>query len=248
DAQHVSKIYEELAPWYSLLTSPEDYAEEARWYADLLRGHAAREVREVLELGCGSGANASHMKAWFQMVVSDLSPAMLRECSRINPDLEQHVGDLRSLRLDRRFDAVFVHDAASYLLRPDEVTAAVETAKVHLRPGGVVLFCPDDLAENFAPGTESGGHDAADGRGLRYLEWSRAGERDEEVVTDYALLLREADGSVRVAYDRHLTGRLSGTVWTSALTEAGFEVRKVPLQHSEVDEGRHHAFVGVLAL
>lgn len=238
------KIYGALAPWYTLLTAPEDYEEEAAWYTDQLRTQARRPVREVLELGCGSGANAFHMKAHFQMVVSDLSEEMLAECAQINPELEQHQGDLRSFRLDRLFDAVFVHDAASYLLSEDDLNAAAATAAAHLRPGGVALFCPDDLAENFEPDEDCGGHDGPDGRGLRYLEWSQPGE-GATVQVDYAFLIREADGKMRVVHDRHHTGRLPTQAWFDALESAGLVPSKVALVHSEVEADRHHIIVGV---
>lgn len=244
----MARIYGELASWYTLLTHPRDYAEEAGWYTEILRAHARRDVMEVLELGCGSGANASHMKASFRMVLTDLSPEMLVECARINPELEQHQGDLRTLRLGRTFDAVFVHDASSYLLSAEDVEAAAGTAVAHLRPGGVALFCPDDLAENFAPETSCGGHDGPDGRGLRYVEWSRPGARPEEVVTDYALVLKAPDGTTRVVHDRHVTGRLSRELWRGALERQGLDVEEVPLVHSEVEDDRHHVFAGVRPL
>ena len=239
------KLYGELAPWYTLLTAPADYEEEATWYAGLLRRHARREVKRVLELGCGSGANASFMKHWFdEIVVVDLSEPMLRECAALNPELERHQGDMRSLRLGRRFDAVFVHDAASYLLTPDDVAAAVETAALHLEPGGVALFCPDDTLETFQPGLDDGGHDGADGRGVRYLAWSNPGPGEHTVATDYAYLLRDSAGAVRVVHDRHLTNRLPQAIWTMALRNAGLQATMIALEHSTVETGRHHAFAG----
>ena len=59
--------------------------------------------------------------------------------------------------------------------------------------GGVAVFVPDDIAENFEPGTDHGGHDAPDGRGARYLVWSSDPDpSDTRTRTDYAFLLRQA--------------------------------------------------------
>jgi hypothetical protein len=56
---------------------------------------------------------------------------------------------------------------------------------------------------------------------------------------DFAFLLREADGSVRVELDRHVVGLFPRATWLAALDEAGFtDVRVVPFEHSEVEEGR----------
>ena len=243
------KLYGELAPWYTLLTAPDDYEEEAAWYAALLRKHALRDVRRVLELGCGSGANASFMKHWFdEIVLVDISAPMLHECERLNPELERHHADMRTFRIDRHFDAVFVHDAISYLLTPEDVAAAVETAALHLEPGGVALFCPDDTLETFQAGVDDGGNDAGDGRGLRYLAWSAPGPGDHTVATDFAYLLRESDGAVRVVHDRHLTSRLPQATWLAALRSAGLEPVMIALEHSTVEADRHHTFAGTKPL
>lgn len=238
------RIYTDLADWYTLLTSPEDYAEEAAWFRAKIVEHAEREVSTVLELGCGSGANARFLLEHFELELVDLSKAMLEQCHRINPGVSTHMGDMRTIRLPRRFDAVFAHDAASYMLTATDVRALAQTAAVHLEPGGVALLCPDDTRENFRPGTEDGGSDGPDGRGLRYLAWSEVGT-DDTVITNYALLLRDPDGTVRVEHDRHVTGLLPAEVWLDALREAGLAARRIALEHSEVEPDRHHVFVGV---
>jgi SAM-dependent methyltransferase len=78
------------------------------------------------------------------------------------------VGDLRALDLGCTFDVVFAHDAVDYLLTEADLAAAARTARRHLRPGGLALFVPDAVAERFAPGTDWGGSDAADGRAARH--------------------------------------------------------------------------------
>lgn len=239
------KLYSELADWYLLLTAPEDYEEEAGWYAKVLREHAKREVRTVLELGCGPGANASFMKQWFQMTLVDLSPDMLRLAEQLNPGLDKHVGDMRTFRTDRKFDAVFIHDAICYMTTEEDLRAAVRTAAAHLEPGGVALLCPDDLQENFTPGTESGGHDAPDGRGVRYFMWSQPGPEEHTVATDCAYMLRHPDGRTDIESERHITGRFPKKTWLDAMKAEGLDARVLPLQHTEVAPGSHHVLVGM---
>jgi trans-aconitate methyltransferase len=82
-----------------------------------------------------------HMKAAFTSVtLVDLSPEMLRMSRRINPDCEHLHGEMRSIRLGRMFDAVFIHDAIDYMTTVGDLRQAVETAFVHLKPGGMALF------------------------------------------------------------------------------------------------------------
>lgn len=230
------KLYGELAAWWPLLSAPADYEEEAAFYARTLLEASDSPPRTVLELGSGGGNNASHMKARFAMTLVDPSPGMLAVSRALNPDCEHVQGDMRTVRLGREFDAVFVHDAVCYMTSEAELRRAMETAFVHCRPGGVALFCPDHLRENFAPSTDHGGHDGDNGRGLRYLEWTWDPDpADATYTVDYAYLLREADGSVRAVHDRHVEGLFSRADWLRLLAEAGFEPRVVPFEHSEVE-------------
>jgi predicted TPR repeat methyltransferase len=171
------KLYSELAGWWHLLSDPEDYEEEARIFVHAILEHAGGEVRSLLELGCGGGNNASHMKQRFEMTLTDLSEPMLEQSRRLNPTCEHIQGDMRTLRLGRSFDAVFVHDAVSYMTTEADLGAAMRTASEHLEPGGVARFGPDATAESFRPGTSSGCHD--DGRrSLRYLHWEHPAEAE----------------------------------------------------------------------
>ena len=239
------KLYSSLAEWYHLLTAPEEYVEEAAFFAKVILDANPR-VKTILELGSGGGANASHMKAQFEMTLTDLSDEMIAMSKRINPELVHIQGDMRTLRLNRTFDAVFAHDAVSYLTSEDDVRGAIETAAAHLEAGGIAVFVPDDLLETFVAETDHGGHDGPDGRGMRYMEWHWDPDpTDTTTVTDFAYLLREADGSVRAEHDRHVVGLFPRATWVRLMRDAGFEVSITPLVHSEVDDGRYEVFVGV---
>jgi SAM-dependent methyltransferase len=223
------KLYNELAGWFHLLTRPEDYHEEAAFAAKLLADASVRRVRTVLELGAGGGNNAFHLKATFQMTLTDLSGAMLDNSRQINPECEHVQGDMRTLRLNRKFDAVFIHDAIMYMRDDDDLRAALMTAAEHCHAGGVVLVMPDYLKETFRPGVHHGGHDGA-GRALRHFEWTfDADPGDRTYTVDFVYLLREGTAPVRVVHDRHVCGLFGRDEWARLLGQAGFtDQRSVP--------------------
>jgi trans-aconitate methyltransferase len=97
----------------------------------------------LLELGSGGGNNASCLKHRFSMVLADISPEMLAVSRRLNPGCEHVEGDMRSIRLDRRFDYVFVHDAVSHMTNKADLREPIETACLHRSPGGAALFALD---------------------------------------------------------------------------------------------------------
>jgi trans-aconitate methyltransferase len=222
------KLYDELASWFHLLSRPADYAEEAEFAAKLLTD-AAGAVRTVLELGAGGGNNASHLKHHFKMTLTDVSAAMLENSRRINPECEHLVGDMKSLRLTRQFDAVFIHDAVMYLRSEDELRTALQTAAIHCRPGATLLVMPDYLKETFRAGVHHGGHDG-DGRAMRYFEWTFDPDPNDATYTvDFVYMLREGTQPVRVVHDTHREGLFTREVWTRLLGAAGFTaVRCVP--------------------
>lgn len=239
DPTDTPKLYAELASWWPLLSAPEDYAEEAAFFLEVLNQACQKPPRTVLELGSGGGNNASHLKKHYDMTLVDLSPGMLDVSRALNPECEHIVGDMRTVRLGRTFDAVFVHDAIMYMTTEEGLRQALETAYVHCRPGGAALFVPDHTRETFRPSTQHGGQDGAR-RALRYLEWTDDPDiEDTTTTTEFAYVLRAEDGSVTVVHDRHICGLFPRAVWIGLLREIGFEVQVVP------DDFQRELFVGL---
>jgi trans-aconitate methyltransferase len=237
------RLYGDLASWWPLISPPADYAAEAGYFAAVLRA-APMPVHDVLELGSGGGSNACHLKASFGMTLVDLSAEMLGISRRLNPDCEHRQGDMRTLRLGRRFDAVFVHDAVDYLLTREDLRLAMDTAYEHTRPGGIAMFVPDRTTESFRPAIDSGGSDGADGRGARYLGWTWDPDpADSWVQTAYAFLLRDADQSVRVVHETHRLGVFSRYSWLQLLAEAGFEASSL-IEVTDGDAPPREIFIG----
>ena len=237
------KLYAELADWWPLLSSPAEYEEEAGFYSAALTAACDRPPETVLELGSGGGNNASHMKRHFRMTLVDPSPGMIAVSRVLNPDLEHVEGDMRTVRLGRQFDAVFVHDAVVYMTSEADLRRAIESARAHCRPGGAVLFAPDHVRETFRPSTDHGGHDGP-ARALRYLEWTWDPDPTDNTYTvDYSYMLRDDRGLVSVEHDRHYEGLFSRHDWLTWLSEAGFEPRAIPFDHSELEPGSYEVFV-----
>ncbi|MCQ3972496.1 MAG: class I SAM-dependent methyltransferase [Anaerolineae bacterium] len=235
----ILKLYTDLASWWPLLSTPDDYVEEATFFHQVLSETGQSPPRTLLELGSGGGNNASHLRAYYQMTLVDQSPEMLAVSRTLNPECEHLVGDMRTVRLGRLFDAVFIHDAIMYMTTETDLRAAMATAYLHCRPGGVALFVPDHVRETFTPSTEHGGHDGEQ-RALRYLEWSYdPDERDTTYVTDFVYVLREGANRVQIEHDRHIEGLFARADWLKWLGETGFAARIV------VDPYERELFVGV---
>ena len=215
-------FYDQLAEWWPLFSPPIHYGEEAVDLLARLDPVSRSGFATLLELGSGGGSLASHLEPHFVLTLTDRSPAMLAVNRAVNPEAEHIAGDMRSLRMNRTFDVVLVHDAIMYATTEADVRATIETAAAHVRPGGTVLVVPDFTKETFTPGTDHGGEDGADGRGLRYLEWHWDPDpADNTYLVDYAFLLREPTGDVRAVHDRHVEGLFTRAQWLSWFDAAG---------------------------
>lgn len=241
----MTKLYSSLADWWPLLSAPSDYEEEAGIYAKQLAGKETGSLLTLVEFGSGGGNNAAHLKKHFQMTLVDVSAGMLAVSRALNPECEHVLGDMRTTRLGREFDRVFIHDAICYMSSLADLEKAVETAFVHCRPGGAALIIPDFVRETFQASTDHGGHDGGD-RALRYLEWTYDPDpSDTTYITEYAYLLRSADGSISVEHDRHVEGLFARADWLRVLNDAGFEATIVPFEHSDVEPGAMDMFYAV---
>jgi SAM-dependent methyltransferase len=232
------RLYNDLAAWWPLFSPPSEYVEEA---ADLLPVllTATESPHSLLELGSGGGSLANHLKSCFLLTLTDRSPAMLEVSRAVNPECEHIIGDMRSLALGREFDLVLIHDAIMYATDATSLRATLRTAYRHCRRGGAVVILPDCVKETFEPTTSSGGDDAADGRGPRYLEWTWDPDpNDNTFDVAYAFLLRERDGSLHVDIDRHRCGLFARADWFNWLREVGFSAT------SHIDPWRRDVFVG----
>ena len=233
------RLYTDLARWWPLFSPPSHYVEEAADLLPDLLAAADAPPTTLLELGSGAGSLASHFKDRLRLTLTDRSEQMLAVSRAVNPECEHVRGDMRTLDLGREFDVVFIQDAIMYLLDGPSVQAALAAAYRHCRPGGGVVVVPDCVRETFAAETETGGEDAPDGRGLRYLEWTWDPDAsDDTFETAFAFLLREADGSVTSDMDRHRCGLFARAAWLAWLREAGF----VPARR--MDPWNRDAFTG----
>ena len=217
------RIYDELAHWWPLFSPPIHYVEEVADILPTLMAAPDAPPRTLLELGCGGGSVAYHLKRHLTLTLTDRSAAMLAVSRATNPECEHVQGDMRSLDLGREFDLVMVHDAIAYMTDEVSLRAAFRTAHRHCRAGGAVVILPDHVAETFEPHTSHGGEDASDGRGMRYLEWTFDSDPTDTVCeTAFAFLFRHADGTVTSQCERHLFGLFPRASWLAWLTAEGF--------------------------
>jgi SAM-dependent methyltransferase len=220
------RLFDELAHLWPLVSQPEEYREEAGHWRQVLREKLGPGRHQILELGVGGGHNLSHLTDEFDATAVDISEKMLAHSIRLNPDVEHHQGDMRSVRLGRTFQAVLIHDAVSCMLTERDLLAAFKTAAEHLRSGGVLIVSPDFYADTFSgPVFDHGTHTIGDTE-LTYFEYTYdPNPRDTTIETVMFYLIREK-GRLQIEHDRFVCGLFLLNTWSGLMAEAGFQFEK----------------------
>src|SRR5437763_2517392 len=130
----------EYASAYDSMYVDKDYERECDVVEEAFRRFADGPVRSVLDLGAGTGNHALPLaRRGYEVAGVDLSDEMVEIARGKARDAGVEVGfqqgDLRSVALARRFDAVLLMFAVlGYQRTNADVRAAFENARPHPRP------------------------------------------------------------------------------------------------------------------
>lgn len=133
------------------------YGEFARYYDFLGWNRFARVTAErlgnfikfrgngneyVLDLACGTGELEYLLrKTRLNFTGVDISRKMLSEANRKTKGVKYIYGDMKDVRLGRKFDiAVCYFDSVNHLSGITALKRLFKTVKIHLKPGGYFIF------------------------------------------------------------------------------------------------------------
>ena len=137
-------VFHEYARYYDMFYHDKDYRGEVDYVHGLIQGGAPGSCT-VLNLGCGSGRHDRILaELGYTVTGVDFSKEMLAVASDAatgSNSLDYVAGDVRTVRLERTFDVVLaLFHVMSYQVTNDDLKAICETARQHLKPGGVFIF------------------------------------------------------------------------------------------------------------
>jgi hypothetical protein len=109
-----------------------------------------------------------------------------------------------------------------YMTTETDLRQALATAYRHCKPGGVALFYPDCVRENFQASSSLNGGDGEE-YGLRYMDWTFDPDpTDTHYVVHFAFLLRQGN-VVQLLHEQHTFGLFTQADWLRLLREVGFQ-------------------------
>ena len=145
----MNQVFDSYARYYDLLYQDKDYVAEVDYIVAHIRKDAPK-AKHILELGCGTGAHAEHLAQMGYTVHGiDMSEEMLFRAEVRKAGLPADVasrlsfglGDARTVRAGKIYDVVIsLFHVMSYQSSNDDLTAAFDTALIHLSSGGIFLY------------------------------------------------------------------------------------------------------------
>ena len=145
---------------------------------------------------------------------------------------------MRTLRLEGTFDAVLIHDAIACMLTETDLAETFETARHHLRPGGLLITAPEWVRENFRAPMVLHWLRERDGLKVTVQEYLHDPDTsDTEIESVYTYTISE-NGRDRTEQDTHTTGLFPMSTWISLFQAAGFQVETVRLPANEGGYGQ----------
>ncbi len=134
-------VFGSYSRYYNLLYQDKDYSGEAAYINALIGRHLPGSVR-ILDLGCGTGKHDLILaKMGHDVTGIDMSHEMLAVANSFHSSVSFLHGDIRTVRLDKTFDAIIsLFHVMSYQTSNNDLAAAFTTARAHLKPGGIFIF------------------------------------------------------------------------------------------------------------
>jgi SAM-dependent methyltransferase len=134
------------ASFYDALYRDKDYAGECDDLERIFGRFAASPVRQLLDLGCGTGGHAIILASRGYRVTGVDRSAQMLEIARAKGQgqgvaIKFEEGDIRTWRAARTWDAAIAMFAVvSYQVDHADVAAVIENARRHLAPRGLFIF------------------------------------------------------------------------------------------------------------
>lgn len=131
------------SPYYHLLYDNRDFA-EAKTFLSNLCGHLNWPAEHsLLDLACGAGRHSMTLSEMgYDVMGVDLSPSSIAEAQRsANSSVRFEVADMRTLNLNRQFDAVLnLFTSFGYFEMASDNIQVLNQIRKHLAPDGQLVI------------------------------------------------------------------------------------------------------------
>lgn len=214
-------MFTESAHFYdAIYRAFKDYAAEATAISTLVRA-AHPNARTILDVGCGTGEHALHLRKCHGFAVDglDRDRELLAVAREKVPDARFFEGDMADFDVGHRYDVVMcLFSSIGYLKALERVTAALRCFRRHLAEDGMIV-----VERWFAPGVLRDGPGStrrAEVGGVRVERTSHTTVEGRFSTLTFNYRFEDASG-VHVAREVHELGLFTQEEMLASFEEAG---------------------------
>jgi len=134
------------ADFYDALYSDKDYGEECNFLEDIFKTFGLKEVKSILDLGCGTGSHTIPLaNRGYHVTGVDASMDMITIARLKAAEKKKQITfvqqNIQNLNLKMKFDAIASMFAVmSYQTTQKEFDSVLGSVSSHLYPGGLFIF------------------------------------------------------------------------------------------------------------
>ena len=190
------------------------------FYINLINKNAIEKPKTLLHFGSGAGGHDTIFKKYFSVTGVDLSLGILEKAIKLHPDIEYMEGDMRTVRLNKEYDAVAIPDSIDYMVSEKDLQQAIETAYIHLKTDGVLLIVakPEEVFQNnnfVYTGEKNGIH-------ITLLENNYINPFVPNTYEATLMYLIREKNELRIQSERHILGLFPEKTWEKIFIKTGF--------------------------
>lgn len=212
--------FAEISAYYDeMYVNENHYREEVQRVVKIVSQYNP-SAKTILDIACGTGAQAKFLADHFAVTGLDLSSEMLAVAKEKVPAGQFVTADMCSFSLGTFFDAaVNLYGSIGFAEDYNAMKASIKCVYDHLNPGGVFILTPWGTKETFKEGLVAKGR-ADNPNGFCRMESVRRVSDHKVQVQMHHLVAR----NLEISYHRNdsLISLFSEAEYRAAIEEAGF--------------------------
>ncbi len=199
-------LYKQFAKYYDLLYSKVlDHKEVAKTITKLAERYGKSDGRDLLDIGCGTGADLFYLRRKFNCTGVDINVMMLAIAKRNVRGVRFLKGDMQNLILNKRFDVITILGSAiGYAITYANLKKVFRTISRHLKPGGITIIEPWIEKGDFISGYID--MDTYNSNNLKLARVSYSKKKGSTSIVEFGFLIAEKNKGITYLKDVAVDG------------------------------------------
>ena len=234
-------MYKTISKYYDMMyVNDESYRSEVDKVVSLVAQYKTSEGNMLLDIACGTGAQAAYLQNHFAVTGIDICDEMLGVAKEKVKNAAFINADMCNFNLNNQYDVILnLYGSIGQVESLEQMQMSIECAYNHLKQGGIFILTPWSTKESFNEALVCRTK-AIDFSGFCRMETVNR-ISDDKIKIEYHHLVSD---NLEVTYYQHanIITLFSEHEYTNSIKKAGFEI----IERLQSDEFRMGAFVCAL--